>query len=139
MNAKKTALIGDSAQACRSAPKKKGIVPLRSTASKKIHTIRQVPLCSYELVRLDKRRYSSIYLHFEESCFEQGSVDCGDAFHFSAVNSWRTTSKVCSAVRFRHGHAFFIRTGSSKKLRAKVKWNPSSQSPWLGKGWMAAQ
>jgi hypothetical protein len=46
-----------------------------------------------------------------------------------SVNSFRTTSSVCRAVRLRQGQALFMRAGSSKKLRAKVKWKPSSLRP----------
>ena len=63
----------------------------------------------------------------------------GDQFQFPSINSLRTTSSVCRAVRLRHGQALSMRSGSSKKLRAKVKWKPSGQSPWLGKGCTAAQ
>ena len=46
-----------------------------------------------------------------------------------SVNSFRTTSNVCRAVRLRQGQALSMRAGSSKKLRAKVKWKPSSLRP----------
>lgn len=54
--------------------------------------------------------------------------------HSHFINPLRTTSNVCSAVRLRQGQALFMRTGSSKKLRANVRWKLSELSPWFGKG-----
>ena len=53
----------------------------------------------------------------------------GNPFQSPSISPLRTISSVCKAVRLRQGQAFFIRTGSSKKLRAKVKWKPSCQRP----------